>query len=179
MSKLSYLANAAVLALIGFANTTPAAALVNLAINAGGAATVKTLTALQYINNGVIKYKAALAAQTIAPTVGSAYAIPFGVNPATGLNYTAYFVFGLDSTGAVVVVQGSYKGQPLFVGQMGATAVGTGDIPDLPVGVTPFGILKVANGTAATPFVPGVTALDLPLVTATYFDVAVLPGGNL
>lgn len=178
MSKLSDLTVAALIALIGYANITPAAAAVNLAINAAGAATVKTNSALQYLNNGVIKYKAALAAQSIAPTAGQAYVQP--------VSTTVYYTLGLDAAGAVVVVQGSYDGQKLSLdpskglgnSQAGSSWEGDGSIPDVPAGVTPFGVIKVVTNGVAT-FTPGTTALDAAGVTASYFDVAVLPNGTL
>lgn len=178
MSRVSDLTNAAVAALIAFCNVTPAAAAVNLAINAASAATLKTNAALQYVNNGVIKYKAALAAQSIVPTVGLAYVQP--------INTTAYFTLGLTAAGAVVVVQGSYAGQTLNLdpskglgnAQAGTSWTGDGSIPDLPAGVTPIGVLKIVTNGVAT-FTPGTTALDAAGVTASYFDVAVLPAGLL
>lgn len=185
MSRASDILTAAVVELLAFQNVTPAAAAVNLAINAAGAATVKTNAAIQYTNNGVIKYKAALAAQSIAPTVGVAYPLPAGANPATGATYQCYFTIGLDAAGAVVVVQGSYAGQKLSLdptkglgsSQAGSSWVGDGSIPDVPDGVTPIGVLKVVNATNA--FTPGTTLLDAAGVTVSYFDVAILPSGNL
>ncbi len=52
--------------------------------------------------------------------------------------------------------------------------VGDGDIPDEPAGYTAIGAIKVVTA-AETTFTPGTTLLDAAGITATYFDVAVLP----
>lgn len=178
MSRLSDVTNAAIRALHGFFNATQKTGANNLQINAAGAATVKTATAINFINNGVALYKAALAAQSIAPNVGNAY-----VQPAST---TVYYTLGLDASGNVIVVQGNYAGQMLNQDptkglgqtQMGTSWVGTGDIPDVPDGVTAIGVIKVVTNGATT-FTPGTTALDAAGLTVTFFDVANLPSGKL
>ena len=88
---------------------------------------------------------------------------------------TAYYVIALDAAGTVAVVQGSYAGQAItFANDLSKVLIGTGAIPDEPAGYTAIGVIKVALAGAAT-FTPGTTALDAANVTATYFDVAILP----
>lgn len=178
MSRLSDVTNIAILNMLGYSNETARGAAVNLAINAAGAATIKSNAAFSYVNNGVKCYKAALAAQSIAPSFGLSYIQP--------INTTVYYTIGLDALGAVCVVQGSYNGQILSldptkgvgISQAGANYVGDGSIPDVPAGYTAIGVIKVVTNGAAT-FNPSVTLLDAAGLTVTYFDVTVLPSGKL
>lgn len=173
MAKLSDMTLAPLVALLGFMTLNKPV----LAINAASAATVKTTNAVNYTSNGVSLSKAALSAQSIAVThtmngtvAGGAY-----VQPAST---TVYYTLGVDNAGAITVSQGSYAGQNNSVVQAGVSAVGTGAVPDVPAGVTPFGVVKVVTNGSTT-FTAGTTALDAAGVTATYFDVAVLPSGAL
>lgn len=176
--RLSDITNLAIQALLGYRNETQRVAAVNLAINGAGATTVKTNGALSYSNNGTLLYKAALAAQSIAPTTGLSYQQP--------VNTTVYYTLGLDALGNVTVVQGSYAGQLLSldptkgvgVAQAGSNWVGDGSVPDVPAGITPFGVIKVVTNGATT-FTPATTALDTAGLTVTYFDIAVMPAGKL
>lgn len=148
-----------------------------LAINGAAAATIKSTNAYSYTNNGVLLAKAALAAQSIVPTHTNHGKALLGayVQP---ISTTAYYTLALDGAGNVAVVQGWYAGQNLSQLQVGVSAVGDGAVPDVPLGYTPIGVLKVATGGAAT-FTPGTTALDAAGVTVTYFDVALMPAGLL
>lgn len=174
MARLSDITNAAIKKLLGYRNLD----LATLAMNAAGAATVKTTGALNYLVNGVLKTKAALAAQSIAITHGLSY-----IQPA---ETTVFYTLGLNAAGTVCVVQGSYAGQKLStdptkgvgVSQMGATWVGDGSIPDVPEGYTAIAVLKVTTA-AATTFTAGTTLLDAAGVTVGYHEVAVLPDGTL
>lgn len=181
MSKLSDLNSAALSALLGNVNLTKGV----LAINAGGAATVKSTNAYTFTVNGVQYTKAALAAQAITVThdeYGNAFA--GYVQPA---GVTAYLTLALNAAGTVAVVQGTYAGQKpaadptIGVGSAynnGTSFIGRGAVPDLPAGYTPIGVIKVVTAGAAT-FTPGTTLLDAANVTATYFDVCLLPAGLL
>lgn len=150
-----------------------------LAINLAGAATVKTTSAYTYMVDGVLKTKAALAAQSIAVT-HTAMGVPVAVAAAyvQPVSTTVYYVLALDAAGAVYVVQGTFAGQvvpavPLYH----QTFNGVGGVPQvnqLPVNVTPVGIIKIATN-ASTTFTPATTLLDAAGITATYFDVSVLP----
>ncbi len=150
-----------------------------LAINAAGAATVKTTGATTYSVDGIFYSKAALAAQAITVThnlFGTAVASGPGayVQPA---GTTAIYVVALNAAGAVAVVQGGYAGQ--VVAQPGGVShTSRGEAPVVPLGYAPIGALKVATG-AATTFTPGTTLLDAALVAVTYFDLSVLPAGPL
>lgn len=178
--KLSDVTAAALLGLLGNVSLSKAV----LAINIGGAATVKTTNALTYTVNGVLYAKAALAAQSIVVThdaygnAFSGYVVP--------VNKTVYLTLALNAAGAVSVVQGTFAGQvaqgdpTIGVGPAynnGISFVGSGAVPDVPSGYTAIGVIKLVNGAAT--FVPGTTALDAGTVVASYFDVAVLPAGLL
>lgn len=177
--RLSDVTNQAIQGLIGFRSVAKAAlaiGTVTSGINTG---------AMTYVNNGVFLTKGALTSQSIVPTTGLSYNLPAGINPATGLNYTMYVTLGLDGLGNVVVLQGTYAGQVFStnpsvgvgVSQAGTSYVGDGSIPDVPAGVTPFGVVKIVNAT--NPFILGTTLLGAAGVTALFFDVAVLPIGKL
>lgn len=149
-----------------------------LAINAASAATVKTTSAITYSNNGVMLTKAALAAQSIVPTHFLNGKMPVTAGQIQPINTTSYLTLSLDGAGVVSVSQGSWLGQNLSQLNLGTSAVGDGQIPDVPANFTPFGVIKIVTNGAAT-FQPGVTALDAAGVTATYYDVNCLPSGTL
>lgn len=151
-----------------------------LAINAGGAATVKTTNALNFAIDGVYLTKAALAVQSIVPT-HDAFGAPIGgqnlpvyVQPA---NTTVYYLLSLDATGAVKVSQGSYAGQSMLYPDKQRILTGSGNVPAEPAGTVAIGLIKVATG-AATAFTPGTTALDAAGVTVTYFDLEYVPSAS-
>lgn len=172
MSKLTDITNLAIRNLLAYRVD----ALGTLAINAG-AVDLKTTTTIAYVNGGVVKAKTAMANITLVATTGLKYTLPIGK--------TCYFAFGLDSGGTLVVVQGSYAGQKLSldptlgvgVAQAGANWVGDGSMPDVPAGVTLFGIAKVVNVTNA--FIPGTTNVDAAGVTTTCYDIGSHPGDAL
>ncbi|WOB06471.1 hypothetical protein [Piscinibacter gummiphilus] len=170
--KISEIASAALKAMFNNRTCTKA----TLAINAGGAATVRTTGATIYLIDGVYYTKAALAAQSIAVTHrfnGDAVttADPAYVQPQ---NSTVIYVLALNAAGTVAVVQGSYAGQAItFSTDLSKVFTGAGGVPNLPAGYVPFGAIKVVTG--ATTFTPGTTLLDAANVTATYFDLAHLP----
>lgn len=174
MSRLSDVTNAAIAKLLGYYNQTKGV----LSMNAGGAATIKSTNAYTFVNNGVLLSHAALAAQSIAVTVGTAY-----IQPALT---KVYYTLGFDSAGAISVAQGSYSGQKLNldptkgvgVSQGGTSWVGDGSIPDVADGVTPFGVLEI-DTAAATTFTAGTTLLDAVGITVAYHDVSTLPSGTL
>lgn len=173
MSRISSIANAGLRLVLGNRCHTKA----TLAINAGGAATVKTTGATIFSVGGVLYTKAALAAQSLAIThrldgTPVTAAEPAYVQPALT---TVVYVVALNKDGTVAVVQGSYAGQAVtFRPDLTKIMTGDGDIPDEPVGYTAIGYIKVATA-AATTFTPGTTLLDAAGITATYVDVSVLP----
>lgn len=148
-----------------------------LAINAAGAATVKTTNAIEYSVGGIGKSKAALSAQSIAVTHDfqgtavakgfKAYAQPAGTR--------AIYVLSVNAAGTVAVSQGTYVGQRLpKPGDLSVTMDGTGFVPAEPKGYTAFGAIVISLANAAT-FTPGTTALDAANVSATFYDISVLP----
>lgn len=181
MAKLSDITNGGVLGLLSNVNLTRGV----LAINLGGAATVKSTAAYNYTVGGLFYAKAALAAQSLAVT-HDAYGNAFAgyVQPA---GVTAYLTLALNAAGAVAVVQGTYAGQKTgadaAVGlgnayNNGTSFIGNGAIADVPAGYTAIGVVKVVTAGVAT-FTPGTTALDAANVTSSYFDVCMLPTGVL
>ena len=148
-----------------------------LAINAATAATVKTTSAINYTVNGIAKTRAALAAQSIAVThdaFGTAVAKGFAAY-AQPAGTRVVYVLSANAAGAVAVSQGTYLGQRMPKrGDLSVTLDGTGGVPIEPDGYTAFGAI-VINLAAAATFTPGTTALDAVGVTATFYDVSVLP----
>lgn len=173
MSAINTINSGAVRKVIG--NMTHSAPI--LAINAGGAATVKTTGAIVSSFDGIMKSKAALSAQSIAVThdfngkpVASgfpAYAQPAGTR--------VVYVLSVNAAGNVAVSQGTYAGQRIaHRTDKSLLFDGTGDVPAEPDGYTAFGAIVINLAGAAT-FTPGTTALDATNVTATFYDIAVLP----
>lgn len=173
MSSISHINAAGVRSVI--TNMTLSAAV--LAINAAGAATVKTTGAIVYSVGGIAKSKTALSAQSIAVTHDfqgtavakgfKAYAQPAGTR--------VVYVLSVNAAGTVAVSQGTYAGQRMpKPGDLSITLDGTGYVPAEPKGYTAFGAIVIDLSQAAT-FTPGTTALDAAGVTATFYDVSVLP----
>lgn len=160
------------------ANTTSAHV---LAATGGATATVATTSAIISQIDGVTRSRAALAAQSLAPThniFGEAstavYAQPIGA--------TAYLTLGVNAAGTIAVVQGTFAGQNLVpsatagVGALsnaGTNLVGDGSIPNLPEGYAPLGLVKVVAASAA--FTPGTTNLNTAGLTFSYFDIGLIP----
>lgn len=148
-----------------------------LAINAGGAATVRTTGATIYTVGGVMYTKAALTAQSAAVThrfdgAPVTTADPGYVQP---INTTVIYVLALNAGGTVAVVQGTFAGQQVVYGSdLSKVVTAGGGVPALPAGYTPFGAIKVATNGVAT-FNPGTTALDAAGLTVTFFDLGLLP----
>lgn len=150
---------------------------ITLAINAASAATVKSTGATVYSIGGVYYTVAAMAAQAITITHRSNGAAvttsdPAYVQPA---ETTVIYVLAYNSSGTLAVVQGSYAGQVItFADDKSLRLTGTGGVPTLPAGYVPVGAIKVVTA-AATTFTPATTALDAAGVTATYYDLKLLP----
>ena len=181
MAKLNDLTSVALLQLLSAFNTAKG----GLAINLGGAATVKTAAALQPVINGVQYTKAALAAQAINITHDAQGSAALGFVQPSGV--TVYYTLGTNAAGAVSVSQGTFNGQRYSAdpsvglgsaSAMGTSFIGNGAIPDVPAGFAPFGVIKVVTAGLAT-FTAGTTALDATNVTASFFDIALVPGGLL
>lgn len=156
-----------------------------LAATGGATATVQTTNPIVGRFGGVTRSRAALSAQSIAPTHNifgnvstAAYAQPAST--------TAYLVLGVNAAGTVCVVQGTFDGQILAPAptaglgaftNAGAQLVGDGRIPSLPDGFAPFGLIKVVTGASVT-FTPGVTNLNAAGLTLTFWDIGLIPEGR-
>lgn len=149
-----------------------------LAINAGGAATIKTTGATSYSVDGIMYTKAALSAQSIAvthnllglPVSGASASGPGAyVQPAST---TVVYIVALNAAGTVAIVQGGYNNQAVVL-PGGIVRTSKGENPDVPVGYAPIGAFKVVLG--ATTFTPGTTLLDAANVTVTYTNLSLLP----
>jgi hypothetical protein len=173
MSSLSNIKSAEVAKLLGDRCMVKA----TLAINAGSAATIKSTGTIVYSIGGVMYSHAALSAQAITITHGcfgdlvanypAKYTQPVGT--------TVFYLVCLDASGNVAVVQGNYAGQSLTnPNDLSKVLTGAGGLPVEPAGYTAIGVIKIALANAAT-FNPATTALDATDVTATYYDVSVLP----
>lgn len=174
MSKLSDLTNQVIRDALG----NMCYSKITLAINAASAATVANTGAIIFSNNGVMLTKAALSAQSIVATHFLNGKMAVTASQIQPVSSTVYYVLGLDGSGTVCVSQGTYAGQNLSQMQMGAHAIGDGSVPDVPAGYTPIGVIKVVTNGSTT-FTAGTTALDADGVTATYFDLALMPAGVL
>lgn len=154
------------------------------AATGGATATVQTTGAIVGCFGGVTRSRAALSAQSLAPThdiFGQANASLYA-QPA---NSTVYYVLGVNAAGTVAVVQGTFAGQNLVppatagvgaLAQAGTSFVGDGSIPSLPDGYAPFGLLKIVTGAAT--FTPGTTNLNASNVTPTFWDIGLIPEGR-
>lgn len=180
MSRLASITSGAVKAALALTTTSAHV----FAATGGPTATVQTAGAIVGHFGGITKSRAALAAQSLAPThdiFGNANTSVYA-QPA---NTTVYHILGVNVDGTVAVVQGTYSGQNLVppvtagVGALansGTSFVGDGSIPSLPAGFAPFGLLKIATG--ATTFTPGTTNLNAASVTATFWDIGLIPEGR-
>jgi len=139
-----------------------------LAINAGGAATIKTTGTTTYTVGGIYYTKAALSAQSIAiaANYGPVNGTDGYVQPVSSV---VYYVVSLDAAGTVYVRQGSYLNQVLS----SQGDLGTGAIPDTLSTQTPIGYFRITTNGATT-FTPGTTLLDAAGITAAYTDVALI-----
>ncbi len=173
MSNMSLTSDASLRKLLGNVCMTKA----TLAINAGGAATVRTTGTTSYLVGGLFYSKAALAAQSLAITHDEkgrpvAEGLAAYVQP---INTTVIYVIALNAAGTVAVVQGSYAGQVQnYPRDLSRVETGVGGVPQVPEGYTPIGAIKVVTNGVAT-FTPGTTALDAAGLTVTYHDAAILP----
>jgi hypothetical protein len=177
MSRLDDIFNGPVREALG-ATTTSAHV---LAATGGATATVATTGAIVSQIDGITRSRAALSAQSIAPTHdifgnsnSAVYAVPVG--------QTIYTVLGVNAAGSIAVVQGTFAGQNLVpsatagVGaltQAGTSFVGDGSIPSLPDNFAPLGMIKTVT-TSAT-FTPGTTLLNAAGITHTFFDIGLIP----
>jgi hypothetical protein len=172
MSSLAKITDATLYRLLGFCCLSK----ITLAINGAGAATVANTGAINYLNDGVFKQKAALSAQSIAITHDQngnpvASGVAAYVQP---VSTTVYYLLSLTAAGAVQVSQGGYAGQKIDNSPAGLVFTSQGGLPELPAGSTPIGLIKVVTNSSTT-FTPATTALDAAGLTVTYFDICLMP----
>lgn len=152
-----------------------------VAINAAAAATIKTTNALLYTIDGVLYSAAALAARalTLPPqSVNAQGQVTFQPLPfyALPVNSTGYILLIANAAGTVFAIQSQHKGRDLSF--MGRPDKGDGMVPEAPAGYAPIGLIKaVTNG--ATTFLPGTDALDKAGVTFTFYDLSIVPRGDI
>lgn len=136
-----------------------------LAINAGGAATVKTVNTCQAMWNGQIK--AIAAASAIAfPT------LPIQPASSTWL-YLVTFKFSDASVrifGPTELLDSAGTNLQNFT-DAASTRARLARVPD---GFVPVGVVKVVTNSSTT-FTPGTTALDAAGLTVTYFNLFSYP----
>lgn len=131
--------------------------------------TFKTANAMDFTIKGRFYSKAATDNIAFA-TAGKAFTAQADLS-------TAYYVFLIDSAGAITVLQGldSTQSPPKQDGNDVP-----GEIPHLPDNLSAtravFGILKVV--TSGGTFTPGTTDLGAAAVTDTFYDVAGIPPGG-
>lgn len=176
MSNLAQINDLGLRRALGFVNLTKSV----LAINAGGAATIKTTNANTVMLDGVLLSLAALAAQSFAvthnllgqPVSGASASGPAAyVQPA---NTTVIYLV-CRNAGGVAIVQGGWNGQNIVL-PGGIVRQSKGEIPEVPVGFVVIGAVKVALGNVT--FTPGTTVLDMANVTATYTDLGLIPAST-
>jgi hypothetical protein len=173
MAKLSDLPTAAarILAACSFNS--------GLAVIGSTATAFTTSVAIQHAIDGIIRVLAAQTNTALAPLVAADLPAATGADfkqPSGSLGFvtqpagtTVYYVLCVNAAGTVKVVQGTWAGQQLTLPN-GYTVVGDGSVPDIPLGVAPFAVIKVT--TVGSVFTPATTALTS---IATFFNVAFLP----
>jgi hypothetical protein len=195
MSKISDAISEGGRELHGFCTLGPA----GFAITAGASPTFKSVTTFAYIADGVFKSRTTQSCPAfVVPQANGAFTNNKPV-PANVGGMTVFYVAGVDAAGLFTVYQSQrafmaevqedgttkYRGYDLFYPAANTpVAVKTAQLedfnsaylPDVPNGVTPFGILKQVCTTAY--FIPGTDALDKAGTTPTYLDISLIPGGS-
>lgn len=173
MSNLSDVNAQSVRAAIG----TQCHSKITLAINAAAAPTVKSTGATIYSIGGVYYTKAAMAAQVLTITHRFDGSPVTTADPAYGqpAETEVIYVLAYNASGTLAVVQGSYAGQVIrYADDKSRVETGRGGVPTLPSGHAAVGAIKITTA-AATTFTPATTALDAAGVSATYYDLQLLP----
>ncbi len=138
---------------------------VGLAVNTASATTYKTANTAVYTADGVLKSKTTQTAQSLVTNSAEGYT---AAQMTVGTNKTAYFVVAIKNSDASVK---NFAGLQL---NPDGTLTWSGKMPQLPVGYTPLGYIKIV--TTSGTFTPGTTALDSSTgMTITYGDLAVMP----
>lgn len=143
------------------------------------AGTVKTTAAINYILNGYFRTKAITDNMSIAYSGANVYQAPTGVGAVNGSftggtnGSTRLYLLCLDDSGNLSVVPGNIvDNADLAAGRVAL------QFPDNFFSVCPIGALRIAV-TAGTTFTPGSTSLSASGVTATFINLADVPGTPL
>jgi hypothetical protein len=155
-------------------------ALASGALAAGtNAGTVKTTVAIPFALDGQLYSKAITDNISIAYVGPEVYQAPTGVGASNGSftggvgGATRLYLLCFNAAGTVSVTPGKI----VNTADLSAGRVSL-DFPDAPYNQCPFGAVRIAV-TANTSFVPGTTALNAAGVTATYLNLAGVPGSPL
>jgi hypothetical protein len=137
-----------------------------LAMHASNKENVKTANAVTYIINGIFYSKSAqteidISGLTFLDKDGNADTVS-----AQAIGYDRIYLLALDASGNVRVSQGA----DVATGK-------TAHWPPCPPQLTPFGAVKVANGSSAA-FTFGTTTLDTSGLTVTYTNLSVVPAAT-
>lgn len=137
-----------------------------LTINAGGAATCKTVNTVQIMYNGKMKAVSAFTAQAFP----SSPSLP--VQPVSTTYYYLVTVKWSDASKRIFGPTELLNSSGTNVGNnvMGSAAI-TSRLPRAPEGFVPVGAISVTTDSSTT-FTPGTTALDAAGLTVTYTDLA-------
>jgi hypothetical protein len=142
----------------------------------GAVATVTTTGTNTYTVDGIFRTFAAWTTQSVAIT-HTAAGLPVSLQAAyvQPVLTTVYYVMALNAAGTVACIQGSFAGQQVAaIPGVAEAYTASGGLPIVPAGYTPIGLFKVVLTGAAT-FTPATTLWNAAGVTATFFDVTVLP----
>lgn len=150
-----------------FAVASAGAALTGLS----GAASTYSTSAFGFAVNGVLGFKALVAAGA-SPTLDINSGIAF---PAIGILQAAAFVWGVNAAGAIVVAKG-----PTVAWPNTNVASAVLQLPALPAGYVAFAYHLIQNGAAGSAFTFGVSLWSQAGVVApTVVNVAQLPNAGL
>lgn len=141
----------------------------NVAINAAGAATIKTTSASQIMFNGAIRSVAATSAIAFPATIASQ---PAG----TTFTYLLTFKFS-DGSARIFGPQELLDVNGTNIGNRNPTANATAianSLPRVPNGFVVVGAVKITTD-ASTVFTPGTTALDASGITPTFTNLSGYP----
>jgi hypothetical protein len=134
---------------------------------AGGVTTTTTTATAQFSIGGLAFTKAAMAG-VATPTTDAVTGVAF---PALAINTGTVFVFCLDATGALKVVQGTVTD----LDSGGNFKVSGPQFPDIPDTLCPFGYAVVKNGATGSNWTFGTSNWNATGITIGAHDVHSLP----
>ena len=148
-----------------------------LTINAGGAATFRTTSALTYTIGGLALTRAALSAQAF--TAGHRPQVPVTIGTTT-YGTTALYLVQVNAAGTIVTKQSNIAIAGVDAdGRVGGVPMPApwdqrAMLPESDDGFAPIGFLKITTNNATT-FTPGTTALDATGITRVDGNLAFNP----